>query len=139
MDDQYTRIKLRPYRGGYLGEVDMPCDQLPGRVKAIAVGDSRADALANAALVAERIANDPVMQALMPPQALAAIQAAKGLASAAKQGSQVLKGFWHKLHGPGKKRLAKVLHDEARERESDHRGGGGGDEARELAPAEAES
>lgn len=117
MDDPYTKVTLRPYGGGFLGCVDMPMSSLPGRVKAIALGDSRVDALTNAALVAERIANDPVMQALMPPQAIAAIAAAKGLASAAHQGSDVLKSFWGKLHGPGKKRLAKVLHREALERE----------------------
>jgi hypothetical protein len=118
MDNPYTKINIKRYRGGFVGCVDMPAyAHSPGRIQAMAVGDTRADALKNAALVAERIANDPVLSALMPPQAMAAIKAAKGLASAAQQGSHVLKHFWHSLHGPGKKRLAKALHDEAVEEE----------------------
>jgi hypothetical protein len=131
MDNPYTKINIKRYRGGFVGCVDMPAyAHTPGRIQAMAVGDTRADALKNAALVAERIANDPVLSALMPPQAMAAIKAAKGLASAAQQGSHVLKSFWHSLHGPGKKRLAKALHDEAVDQERaevsgprrDHRG-----------------
>src|SRR5689334_18261939 len=59
------------------------------------------------------------MRALMPPQAVIAIKAAKGLSAAAKRGSHVLKHFWGQLKGPGKKRLAEVLHAEAVKREAD--------------------
>ena len=114
MNDQNTRIRIRSYRGGYVGEVDVPAsEQSPARIVASAMGSSKAAALGNAALLAERIASDPVLQALMPPQAMAAIAAAKGLAGAAKLGTGALKSFWGKLHGPGKKRVAAALHEEA--------------------------
>jgi len=77
------------------------------------VGDDRAEALARAASIAHRIATDPVMSALMPPQAQAAIVAARGLAAAAKRGLPVLKSFWRRIKGPGKKRLARALMEEA--------------------------
>ncbi len=53
------------------------------------------------------------MKALMPPQATAAIAAAKGLAAAAKRGLPTLRHFWSKIHGPGKKRLAEALAKDA--------------------------
>lgn len=123
MDDQNTKVSIKRYRGGYVGEIDMPASEsTPARIVATALGSSKVEALGKAALLAERIANDPVLAALMPPQVTAAITAVKGLAGAAKQGSHVLKSFWHSLHGPGKKRLAKALHVEAKSKESnDHR------------------
>jgi len=131
MDDQNTKISIKRYRGGYVGEIDMPASDgaSPARVVATALGGSKVEAIGKAALLAERIANDPVLAAIMPPQVTAAITAVKGLAGAAKQGSHVLKSFWHSLHGPGKKRLAKALHVEVKRKESnDHRGA--------LAPAD---
>lgn len=105
---------------GCVGALDIPTRE--GRVTVAVVGDSRADALGRAALIAERIASDPVMSALMPPQALAAIKAAKGLASAAKRGTRTLRRFWGHLHGPGKRRLAAALHEEAAKREASEDG-----------------
>lgn len=93
---------------------------IAGQATVAGLGDSRADALARAASVAHRIMEDPVMRALMPPQAKAAIVAARGLAAAAKRGLPVLKGFWRRLKGPGKKRLARALVEEvARRRVAD--------------------
>jgi len=101
-------------RGDYvLGAIDLPVPDGPGALRVSAVGDDKADALSRAALIAERIASDPVLRAIMPPQAAVAIKAAKGLAAAARRGAPVLKHFWRKLRGPGAKRLAKVLHEEA--------------------------
>jgi hypothetical protein len=107
--------------GSCLGAIDVRMPSVPGLVTAYSIGDSKADALAKAALVAERITSDPVMSALMPPQALEAIKAAKGLAAAAARGPHVLRSLWGRIHGPGKKRLAQALHDEAvnAERESE--------------------
>lgn len=85
-----------------------------GAMSVAGVGDSKADALARAASIAHRIMEDPVMSALMPPQAKAAIVAARGLAAAAKRGKRVLKSFWRRLKGPGKKRLARALLDEVK-------------------------
>ena len=107
------KFRLGKSRSGLcLGAIEIPTN-VPGVIVASAIGTDRADALARAALVAERIASDPVMQALMPPQAMAAIKAAKGLAAAAKMGSKPLRSVWRSLRGPGKQRLAKVLHAEA--------------------------
>jgi hypothetical protein len=78
-----------------------------------ALGEDKADALARASSLAHRIATDPVMSALMPPQARAAVMAARGLAAAAKRGLPTLKHFWGRLQGPGKKRLARALMEEA--------------------------
>lgn len=109
-----ARFRFRDLGNGQcLGAIDVRMPSVPGRVTAYSVGDSKADALARAALVAERITSDPVMQALMPPQALEAIRAAKGLAVAAKRGPRVLRALWGRIHGPGKKRLAQALHAEA--------------------------
>lgn len=111
------RYRFRDHGDCVVGAIDIEVPHAPGHMTIAAVGDDRADALGKAALVAERIANDPIMRALMPPQAVVAIKAAKGLAAAAGRGSRVLRGFWGKLRGPGKKRLAAVLHAEAVKRE----------------------
>lgn len=113
------RFRFRQHDDCCVGAIDIEIPGGPGRMTVAAVGDDRADALGRAALVAERIVSDPIMQALMPPQALVAIKAAKGLSAAAKRGSHVLRHFWGKLKGPGKKRLAAVLHKEATEREAE--------------------
>lgn len=109
------RARFRNVNGACVGSLSIPTQV--GSLSVSAVGDDRADALAKAALVAERIVNDPVMRALMPPQAAAAIKAAKGLAAAAKRGTRTLRRVWGMLRGPGKRRLAAVLHKEAEEHE----------------------
>ena len=109
------RARFRNVNGACVGSLSIPMQV--GSLSVSAVGDDRADALAKAALVAERIVNDPVMRALMPPQAAAAIKAAKGLAAAAKRGTRTLRRVWGMLRGPGKRRLAAVLHKEAQAHE----------------------
>lgn len=110
------RARFRTVNGATVGSLSFPT--VAGGISVHAVGDDRADALAKAALVAERIVNDPVMRALMPPQAAAAIKAAKGLAAAAKRGTKTLRRVWGMLRGPGKRRLAAVLHKEAERHEN---------------------
>jgi len=105
------KIRLQRYRGAYVGAIDMTCANVPGRVSAIAVGATRADALAKAALVAERIASDPVMAEIIPPQAMAAIKVAKGLASAARRGLPTLRRAWSFLSPKGKKLAAQLAQD----------------------------
>lgn len=82
-----------------------------------AFGSSQADALHKASLIAERIVNDPIMSAIIPPQARTAILATKKLAGAAKQGSRFFRKMWRRYQGPGIKRVAKALHDEAMKHE----------------------
>lgn len=107
------RFRLKDHHNGCcIGELEIPT-AAHASITVAAIGDDRADALAKAAVIAERIAQDPIMSALLPPQALAAIKAAKGLSAAAKRGTRTLKRFWGRLRGPGKKRLAEALHRDA--------------------------
>ena len=54
------------------------------------------------------------MSALMPPQARAAITAARVLSKAAERGTPALRSALRTVRGPGKRRLAKVLAPDAR-------------------------
>lgn len=105
------RFKLK---GGYvIGLLTLPTEV--GAVQVATLAGSKADALMRAATIAQRISEDPVMAALLPPQAAAAISAAKALSAAARQGPKSLKRLWGKIRGPGKKRLAEALAREAAE------------------------
>lgn len=115
-----TRVRVRHIGDDiYVGSIDCPTSA--GRVITHGIGDSRADALLKASAIAERIASDPVMSALMPPQAQAAIAAAKTLASAAKSGRKTLRRVWGRIRGPGKQRLAQALMAEAKKHEDEAR------------------
>lgn len=100
--------------GGYVGAIELPFRDRPAFVSAVAVGDTKADAIAKAAQVAERIASDPVIRALVPPQARAAIAVTKGLASAARRGLPTLRRVWGSL-SPKSKALAKELATEVQQ------------------------
>lgn len=105
-----VRFKVK---GEYvIGSLRIPTDY--GAVNVATVGGSKADALMRAATIAKRISEDPVMSAIMPPQAHAAIAASKALSVAAKEGPGALKKLWRRMKGPGKKRLAEALAEEAR-------------------------
>lgn len=105
------RYRYRETVNGCVGALDIPTHV--GKLTVAAVGDDKADALAKASLIAERIASDPILRAIMPPQAAVAIKAAKGLAAAAKRGPRVLRHFWGRIRGAGKRRLAAALHADA--------------------------
>lgn len=107
-----ARFYHDPHGRYVVGALDVDMPGSPGRMTVAAIGEDKADALHKAAAIAERITNDPIISALMPPQAKAAILAAKGLGIAAKRGSHVLRGLLHHLRGPGAVRLAKVLHED---------------------------
>lgn len=117
-----ARVSIKRHNRGYVGTITVRSDAHPrigvsgvgdvGEdivVQVGAVGDSGADALLKAGAVVDRIMSDPVMQAILPPQAVVAVKTAKQLASAAKQGGKALKSLWGKIRGKGKKRLAKAL------------------------------
>jgi hypothetical protein len=102
-----TRFRFK-LKGGYvIGALEIPTDI--GSLTIATVGGSKADALMRAGTIAQRIADDPVMSALIPPQAHTAIAAAKALSVAAKRGPKAIKSLWGKLKGAGKKRLAEAL------------------------------
>jgi hypothetical protein len=72
------------------------------------IGDSRTEALANAARVAEHIASDEVLANYVADNTLAAIVAAKGLAAASAQGPRTLRSIARDCP-PGARRLAAEL------------------------------
>lgn len=121
-----VRFKNADNGNACIGSIEIPT-MVPGKVVAACMGDDRADALKKASVLAERIATDPVMQALMPPEALPAIRAARALATAAQAGSGPLRALWGRLRGPGKQRLARALHAEAVKLEKAERAVEGGD------------
>lgn len=117
-----ARVSIKRHNRGYVGTITVRSDAHPrigvsgvgdvGEdivVQVGAVGDSGADALLKAGAVVDRIMSDPVMQAILPPQAVVAVKTAKQLASAAKKGGKALRSLWGKIRGKGKKRLAKAL------------------------------
>ncbi len=117
-----ARVRVRRADNGvYVGSLTLGCPDCggvgdtngDGVITVGAFGSSQADAVHKAALLAERIASDPVMSAILPPGTLAAIKATKKLAGAAKQGSRFVRKWFRKFKGPGVKRLAKSLHHEA--------------------------
>lgn len=118
-----VRFKTADNGNACIGSIELPT-VIPGKVVAACVGDDKADALKKASVLAERIASDPVMRALLPADALPAIRAARALATAAQAGSAPLRALWGRLRGPGKRRLAKALHTEAVGYEDGLSGGG---------------
>lgn len=106
-----TRFRFKVQGGYVIGMLTLPTDV--GAVHVHTLAGTKADALMRAATIAQRISEDPVMAALMPPQATAAISAAKALSVAARQGPKSLKRLWGRIKGPGKKRLAEALAREA--------------------------
>lgn len=117
-----ARVSIKRHNRGYVGTITVRSNAHPRIgvsgvggldddivIQVGAVGDSGADALLKAGAVVDRIMSDPVMQAILPPQAVIAVKTAKQLASAAKQGGKALKSIWGKLRGKGKKRLATAL------------------------------
>lgn len=99
------KVRVRRVGDAWSASLDVPIDGALTRVEML--GDDRVDAVRRAARVASAIAQDPIVQALMPPQARVAIQAAQVLAAAAKAGK--LDEAIKKFRGPGVKRLLKVF------------------------------
>lgn len=69
--------------------------------------DSKANALADAASLASRLAKNPMLAALLPPGTAQAVKVTELLAKSAAAGK--LASAAKKLVGPGAKRLAKKL------------------------------
>lgn len=92
--------------GGWEGTVFVPL--LDGQVvRSRAKGADKASALGRAASLAKGIEDNPVLAALLPPQATMALKATTALAKAAKVGK--LGEVAKKFSGPAMKRLGKVL------------------------------
>lgn len=116
-----ARARVRKVGDLYLGSLTFGCPDCGGIgdtggdavITVGAFGESKADALHKAALVAERISTDPVLQAIMPPGTASAIMATKALAVAAKKGSPWVAKWFRRFGGPGVERVVKALHDES--------------------------
>lgn len=106
--EPYQTVKWRVRRtpaGDYEGVI-----RIPGRFTATtvrAVAPTKKDALLQATGLAQEIADNPIVSALLPPGSKLALDTATKLASAAKVGK--LAEAAASVVGPGAKRLAKAL------------------------------
>jgi hypothetical protein len=95
---------------GCVGSITL--DTPHGAMAITALGPSQASALTRAALLAEYIAGDPTMMAMLPRNTISAIAAIKRLSTAAMMGPEEFQEAWQELRGPGQERLARALHIE---------------------------
>ena len=98
--------------GGWAGMLEIPLDPAGavaggGRVVAVAKGANKAEALTKAGAIADKIMENPVVAALMPPQAALAVKAIKVLSKSAAAGK--LADAAKKFTGPAMGRLKKAL------------------------------
>jgi len=78
-----------------------------GGVTVNATGESKGEAISRAAVLAEKVMDNPIVAALMPPQAKLAFEVAKKLGVAQNVGK--LADVASTVVGPGAKRLVKAL------------------------------
>jgi hypothetical protein len=107
-----VKWKIRPAAGGgFDGVIEIPVHPGMvaggGKITALAKGADKATALAKAAVVADQIMANPVVAALMPPQAAVAVKAIKALSKSAAVGK--LADVAGKFKGPAMDRLKKIL------------------------------
>lgn len=76
-------------------------------VKAAASAAKKATAIAEASAMADRIMQNPLVSAVMPPQAKAAVKALQKIAAVAD--SPQAKAVYRTLTGPGAKRLFRAI------------------------------
>lgn len=103
------RVRVRRLGADYVGHLTIHAPDVGSVITVAGIGSSMARALRRASSVAKRISNDPVMSALIPPQARAAIAAADKLSAAAEGGPPALREAMSQFSGPGAERLARVL------------------------------
>lgn len=92
---------------GCVGAIDVPT--VTGKVTVAARGMSRAEALSKAARMAQRIAADPVVRELMPPDVMQALNTLRELADAAQRGPTHLRALASEMDSDGARRVAKSL------------------------------
>lgn len=102
-----ARVFRRP-DGTCVGEIGVPRDD-DDEFVVRGEGPDGAAALMQAANLADTLLQDPLLAAVIPPQATVAIAATRHLAEAAQVGGGILSRLWRSIKGPGKKRLAKAL------------------------------
>ena len=94
--------KVRRISDGWEGEVT-----LPGKIAMKAPGKTKAEAVARAAGLAQKIASDPIIASLLPPQAKIGLKALSLISVAAKTGQ--VKALASKFKSPKLKKLALSL------------------------------
>lgn len=99
------RYNVRRVGDAWCAALDIPIDGAMTRVEML--GWNPVEAMRRAARVARLIVDDPIVQALLPPQAQVAIKAAQVLSKAAKEGR--LDEAIARFRGPGVKRLLRAL------------------------------
>lgn len=104
--------KLAPDgKGGWIGLIDLGVDPRAvsggGKLVAMARGADKPTALGKAAVIAKNALENPLIAAIMPPQAAIAVKAISALSKAASVGK--LDDAVKKFTGPAVKRLGRVL------------------------------
>jgi hypothetical protein len=102
-----VKWKLRRIGGGWAGTITLPVG--PCSVKATGRGPTKATALSRASGLAEKVLNDPLLQAAMPPQAALALRGVKQLSSVAKQGQGAVKAVTKALKSKTLRKVGKAL------------------------------
>ena len=115
-------VSFRDCGDAYLGEIEMPYQG--GRVVASAVGFNPFETLSRAATIAERVAMDPALAPLIPPQALLAAKAARAIANTGRANPDLLRELTPDMTRSART-LAKALQG-AKPKRRRRRGGGSG-------------
>lgn len=102
-----STLELRQGRDGvWRAEVRLPSGTGTA-VRAAASSARKATAAAEAAALAERVMDNPLIAAAMPPQAKLAVKALQRIAKAA--GSREARAVYRTLTGPGARRVFRAL------------------------------
>lgn len=115
-----ARVHMRQHADGlHVAAIDI--NTAMGALRVTGVGGWFGDALSAATSVVNRIASDPVVNAILPPQASLALNAVRKLANAAQSPSPVaaIRQVAQQYEGPGIQRLASTLLQQAAVRPAD--------------------
>lgn len=106
----FATVQFRKDGDGWIATVIVPAD-MPGlAVTTHAKGNTKAAALTRAGALADSVLQNPLLAAVMPPQAVIAVKLARKLGTLAKLGKGgALKSLWGSVKGAGKQRMATAL------------------------------
>lgn len=115
------RVCFRDEGEAFVGEIEMPTVG-GGRVLASAVGFNPFDTLSRVATMAERIATDPALAPIIPPQALLAAKTARAIANTGRQSPDLLRQLTPDFT-PASRTLSRALQAAAKKRKRRRRSG----------------
>jgi len=108
----YLRFKKLP-DGTWLAMLTVPgrheAPKSHAAVTTTARGHTKAAALTRAGALADSIMNDPIVSAIIPPQAKVAVAVARNLGRLAQEGMPAVEHAMTSIAGEGKKRLLSAL------------------------------